>query len=158
MRGCSGSAWLDGPCSLAAIAAAISDDDLPALPEHIGAPAAELINAMLCKDPGRRIALIDVAAHAWVTRGGAEPLELDPGAPRGGGAPLTASAREVCEAVVCRRRSLDEIDMLASGARGAATAIATMRKYRSEAWSVACRCHNAAAISSAQPAECSYAS
>eukprot|EP01018_Ginkgo_biloba_P014267 Gb_03216 [translate_table: standard] len=40
-----------------------------AIPENLDADISDLLNALLCKDPSRRISLDEVARHPWVVKG-----------------------------------------------------------------------------------------
>lgn len=64
--------------------------------------ARALLAVMLIKDPNRRATLASVAQHPWVSRGGAEPLQL-PQVDE----PLLASPEEVHRAISIRIPELD---------------------------------------------------
>ena len=115
---------------LASLERAVCEAELRVPPE-VSAEAAQLLHRMLRKEPAQRIDLAGVAAHPWVTRGGAAPLRLDEARVQ------LLSESDVSDAVV-ELRGL-ELD-LAGDERSASHGLeagglsSKLRRFRSEAW------------------------
>jgi len=128
---CGGGGGGSTEAELASLERAVCEAELR-VPPTVSDEAAALLHRMLHKEPAQRIELTGVAAHPWVTRGGAAPLRLDEAR-----VVQRLSESDVSDAVV-ELRGL-ELD-LAGDERSASHAVeagglsSKLRRFRSEAW------------------------
>ena len=99
----------DGAGSIIGVQAAVRSEQLrfpevPSLSEEL----RDLISRMLDKDPQRRMTLVDIKEHSWVTNGGAEPLPDEADNCR---LPVTVTDEEVAR-VVTRVPKLDTLILI----------------------------------------------